>query len=60
VYQLIVARQWLGRNVTEAMNTHSRKELLDESFYMRSVPYERKAGEHFNPELTVFNIFNFG
>jgi hypothetical protein len=45
VYPLIVARQRLGRNVTAAMNTQATtEELLDASFTVRSVLYQRKAG----------------
>jgi hypothetical protein len=42
VYPPIVARQRLGRNVTQTTNTHATiEEILDESFSMRSVSYER-------------------
>jgi hypothetical protein len=41
----VIARQWLGKNVTTAMNTQTTTEgLLDTSFSMQSVLYERKAG----------------
>jgi hypothetical protein len=41
----IVARQRLGKSVTAAMNTHETiAELLDASFSMRSVWYQRKVG----------------
>jgi hypothetical protein len=40
----IVARQRLGKNVTTTISTHVRiEELLDASFYMRSVSYQRKV-----------------
>jgi hypothetical protein len=42
VYPPTVASQRLGKNVTAAMNTHATTEMLDTSFSMRSVPYERK------------------
>jgi hypothetical protein len=41
----IVARQRLGKNVTATMNTYAKiQELLDASFSMRSVLYQRKVG----------------
>jgi hypothetical protein len=41
----IVARQRLGKNSTAATNTHATiEELLDASFSMRSVSYQRKVG----------------
>jgi hypothetical protein len=44
VYPPIVARQWLGKNVTTAMNTHTTiGELLDMSFSVQSVLYWRWA-----------------
>jgi hypothetical protein len=48
-----VARQRLGKNVTAATNTHTIEELLDVSFYMRTVSYQRRAGEQFSPELII-------
>jgi hypothetical protein len=40
---LIVARQQLGRNVTDVMNTHATIEgLLDASFSMWPVSYQGK------------------
>jgi hypothetical protein len=46
VYPPIVARQGLGKNVTAATNTHATiEELLDASFSMRSMSYERKVGD---------------
>jgi hypothetical protein len=42
---LYVAWQWLGKNVTAAMNTHATiEELLDPSFSMRSLSYQKKVG----------------
>jgi hypothetical protein len=38
-----VAGQRLGKNVTAAMNRHANTELLDVSFYMRSVSYQRRV-----------------
>jgi hypothetical protein len=41
----IFARQRLGKNITAAMKPHATiEELLDASFSMRFVPYQRKAG----------------
>jgi hypothetical protein len=41
-----VARQRLGKNVTAATNTHATiEELLDASFSMQSVSYQRKVGD---------------
>jgi hypothetical protein len=52
VYPLIVAGKRLGKNVTAATNTHATiGELLEASFSMRSVSYQRKGGQHFFPEL---------
>jgi hypothetical protein len=43
VYPSIVARQRLIKNVTAATNTHTTiEELLESSFYMRSVSYQGK------------------
>jgi hypothetical protein len=51
---LIVVRQWLGKIVTAATNTHVTKEgLLETSFYMQSMLYQRKVGDWFFPELLV-------
>jgi hypothetical protein len=52
-----VARQWYGKHVPLAANTHvKRKELLDAYFSMWSVLYqilssERKGNDQFFPEL---------
>jgi hypothetical protein len=43
VYTSIVARQWLSKNVTVAMNTHATIEgLLDALFSVWSMSYEGK------------------
>jgi hypothetical protein len=48
-------RERLGKNVTPATNTHATiGHLLDTSFSMRSVWYQRKVGDYFFPELLVF------
>jgi hypothetical protein len=50
----VVARQWFGKNVTAATNTHARVDkLLDASFPMRSLSYKRKVGDQFFPGLLV-------
>jgi hypothetical protein len=54
VYLSIVARQRLGKNVAEATNIHTTEELLDASFFMRSVWQRRK----FFPELLVPILFS--
>jgi hypothetical protein len=51
VYPPAVARQRLGRNVTAATSTHPIEELLDASFYLRSLAYQRYVGDLFFPEL---------
>jgi hypothetical protein len=46
VYPPIFARQQLGENVTETMNTHGRvEEPLNASFSVQPVSYERKVGD---------------
>jgi hypothetical protein len=46
VYFPIVARQRFGKNVTAATNTQGTiEELLNASFSMRSVSYQRKVGD---------------
>jgi hypothetical protein len=46
VYASIVARSRLGENVTAAMNTYATvEEMLDASFPMRSLSYQRKVGD---------------
>jgi hypothetical protein len=47
----VVARQRLGKNVNV-----TTEELLDTSFSMRSVSYQRKLGDQFFPELLVYII----
>jgi hypothetical protein len=45
VYHSLVARQRLGKNFTTATNTQATiEELLDASFPMKSVTYQRKVG----------------
>jgi hypothetical protein len=45
-YPHIVARQRLGKNVIAATNTHATiEELLEASFSVRSVSYQRKVGD---------------
>jgi hypothetical protein len=54
VYPPVIARKRLGKNVTAAMNTHTKtKELLDVSFSMWFVSYLRKTDNQFLPELPV-------
>jgi hypothetical protein len=46
LYPPVIARQWLGKNVTTAMNTHTAiEELLDASFSMQSLSYQKKVGD---------------
>jgi hypothetical protein len=55
VYPIVVARQRLDKSVPAATNAHATiEELLDTSFYMRSVSYQRKLGDYFFPELLVY------
>jgi hypothetical protein len=49
----IVARQRLGKDVTAATNTHATIELLDASFFMPSVSYEKNMGDWFFPEFIL-------
>jgi hypothetical protein len=50
----VVTRQRLGKNVTAATNTQETiGELLDASFSIRSVSYQRKADDYFFPELLI-------
>jgi hypothetical protein len=53
VYPLIFTRQRLGKIITAAMNTHVIQELLDASFFMRSVSYQSEVGDKFFTELVV-------
>jgi hypothetical protein len=58
VYPANVARQRLGKNITAATNTHAAIELLlDGSFSMRSVSYQRKVGEYFSKLLVLIPTF---
>jgi hypothetical protein len=46
VYPSVVTKQRLGKNVTAATNTQTTiEELLDPSFWIRSVSYQRKGGD---------------
>jgi hypothetical protein len=46
VYSPIVTRRRLRKNVTTATNTHTTlEELLDASFSVRSVLYQKKIGD---------------
>jgi hypothetical protein len=46
VYPPIVDKQSLGKNITAVTITHATtEELLDASFYIRSVLYQRKVGD---------------
>jgi hypothetical protein len=52
---LIVARQRLGKHFPAATNTYATtEELLEASFSIRSVSYQRKEGDYFFPELLVY------
>jgi hypothetical protein len=54
VYPPVVDKQRLGKNVTAATNTDATiEELLDASFSLRSLSYERKVGDKFFPEFLV-------
>jgi hypothetical protein len=45
VHPPLVVTQWLGEDVNAATNTQATiEDLLDASFSMRSVSYERKVG----------------
>jgi hypothetical protein len=58
VYLPIFARQRLGKEVIEATNTHATiEELLDVSFSMRSVSYQRKVGDYFSEFLVTYLYF---
>jgi hypothetical protein len=53
VHPLIVARKLLGKNVTAATNTHATIELLDASFFVRSMVCQRRVDDYFFPGLLV-------
>jgi hypothetical protein len=57
VYPTIIARQWLGKNVTAATNIHATvKELLDSSFYMLWLPCNCLAvAVSFGSTIPAFN-----
>jgi hypothetical protein len=42
------------RNVTAASNTHVIEKVLDASFSMRSVTYQRKVGDYFSPHVVFY------
>jgi hypothetical protein len=55
LYHLTVAKQRLGKNVTSATNTHAViAELLDLSFSIWSLSYQRKVGRYFFPEYLIY------
>jgi hypothetical protein len=49
-----VARQRLGKNVTAEMSTHAIEELLDVSFSMRIVAYQRKVDDQFSMRTVAY------
>jgi hypothetical protein len=52
------ARQWLSKIITAATKTHATtEELLDMSFPMRRMSYQRKMSNWFFPELLVLLHF---
>jgi hypothetical protein len=54
VHSPISARQQLSKNITAATNTHATiEELLDASFSVQFVLYQRKVGDQFFPEFFV-------
>jgi hypothetical protein len=57
IYPPILVRQQLGKDITAAMNNITIEELLDASFYIWSVLYQRKVGNQFFPELNVLLHF---
>jgi hypothetical protein len=56
----VVARQRPGKNVTAATIIQAIEELLDKSFSMRSVSYQRKAVDWFFPELVFYPAHKMG
>jgi hypothetical protein len=51
VYPTMVARQRLGKDITAATNKHATiEEMLEASFYKRSVSYQRNVGDSLFPE----------
>jgi hypothetical protein len=53
------AREGLSENVTAVTNTHAKIELLDTSFSMQSVSYQRKAGDQFFVEVLVYYYYYY-
>jgi hypothetical protein len=45
MYPSAVVRQQLGEDVTAATNIHATRELLDESFSIQHMSYQRKVGD---------------
>jgi hypothetical protein len=59
IYPPSVDRQRIGRNVTEVRNTHGTiEELLDTSFSMRSVSYQRKQAISSSQNFFLLYAFN--
>jgi hypothetical protein len=57
---LIVARQRLGRKVSAVMNTHETiKELLDASFSMWPVSYQRKYAISSSQNLCYYYYYYY-
>jgi hypothetical protein len=56
VYPTIIAGELLGKHVTAATNTQATiQELLETSFSMRFLSYERKLGDWFFLEVLILN-----
>jgi hypothetical protein len=54
MYPPVSARQRLDKNITAATNTQATiEELLDASFSMRSVSFQREVDDYFFPEILV-------
>jgi hypothetical protein len=53
VYPLIVATQWIGKNITAAMNTGNNRRIFKKLFSIQPMSYQRKVGDYFFPELLV-------
>jgi hypothetical protein len=55
MYPPIFARKRSSKNVTAATDAQvTIEELLDVSFYMRLVTYQRKVGDWFFPEQLLY------
>jgi hypothetical protein len=58
MYPPITAMQRLGKNITAATNTQAkREELLDVSFSLWPMSFQKKVGHHFFPELVQFLLY---